>query len=53
MQSTISEEVEPQPFSDKPETSNPDIWENETTLKPTLNTTSKVDITLVNAMAYL
>src|SRR6267154_6256167 len=48
MRATVSEEMEPQPFSDNSDTSDFNIRENEATPKPTLNTTPKVDIALVN-----
>jgi len=52
MCSTVSEEMEPQPFSNN---SNSDIPEDEPTLEilDTPTATPKVDISLVNAMAYL
>jgi hypothetical protein len=49
MHTTVSEEMEPQPESDN---SDPDIPEDEPT-PDTLTATPKVDISLVNVVAYL
>ena len=50
MRATVSEEMEPQPYSDN---SDPDIQEDKPTPTPTPSVTPKVDISLVNAVAYV
>src|ERR1700733_2680377 len=50
MRASVSEEMEPLPISDN---SNPDIQEDKQNLNPTPNITLKVDISLVNTVAYI
>src|SRR6202451_3305521 len=50
MHATVSEEMEPQPFSDN---SDPDVQEDIPNLNPIPKVTSKVDISLVNTVAYI
>src|SRR6202451_3930276 len=50
MHATVSEEMEPQPFSNN---SDPDIQEDIPNPNPIPKVTSKVDISLVNAVAYI
>src|SRR6202451_1817733 len=50
MPTTVSEEMEPQPFSDN---SDPDIQEDIPNPNPIPKVTSKVEISLVNAVAYI
>src|ERR1700677_4541301 len=45
--------MEPQPFSDNSDNHGFDIQEDNPTPMPTPNVTSKVDISLVNAVAYV
>jgi hypothetical protein len=53
MHTTVSEEMEPQPFSDNSDKSNPDSQEDEPIPNPIPNVTLKVDISLVNVVAYV
>ena len=50
MRATVSEEMELQPFSDN---SNSDIQEDKPKPNPIPKVTLKVDISLVNAVAYV
>src|ERR1700734_4549491 len=49
MRATVSEEMVPQPYSDN---SDPNIQEDDPNPNPIPNVTLKVDISLVNAVAY-
>jgi hypothetical protein len=53
MYATVSEEMEPKPYSDKSNNSDPNTREDEPNLNPIPNVTLEVDIFLVNAVAYI